>query len=347
MSTDEDKADLESILLKDLVNIGKTKLRQVLLRAYKSSLYRERWRTAGVHPDQVHSLEDLCLLPFVTRKELFEATRTKRGRITCSPIDAWFTGSNTSEWFPFSAKDFLGIVPMLARMRQATGLQRGDIVLAVTDTPPRIWSLIPFLWTCSEASRSPRLEFITVSLDWYDTLGMTWIDFIQRRRPTVLFTSTKNALTLADKIHKDLKVPAREVLTETRIGIFYGDPLEDSKTKILDTYTIEPYEIYSSIEHMSFCIECGAHQGIHLWMDACIPEIIPTGSEGAVPLWEASPGTTGELVITNFAESLPLIRYKTDESICVEGTDSCTCGRTHPRISRLPKAHSTSTPTAY
>jgi phenylacetate-CoA ligase len=72
-------------------------------------------------------------------------------------------------------------------------------------------------------------------------------------------------------------------------------------------------------------------------MDTCIPEIIPFDKEEAVPLWQAPSGTRGELVITNFAECLPLIRYKTGESVQVEGTGKCACGRTHPRMSRLPK----------
>jgi phenylacetate-CoA ligase len=340
VNTTENEPRLEYASLEDLVEMEKTKLQEVLPRAYKSPFYRDRWRAIGLHPDRVHGLEDLHLLQFVPRNELFEVTRRKRSKIVCSPVDVWFAGSspaNPYEWFPFSAKDFLGIAPMLARMGRVIGLRTGDIVLAITEAPPRISSVISYLWTSSEVSIFPRLEFITASLDWYDTLAMTWINFIQRRRPTVLFTSTKNALALADKIHRDFRVQAREILTETRVGIFFGEPLGDDKAKIMEAYTLEPYEVYSPTEHMSFCTECSAHQGIHLWMDTCIPEIIPIDRKDAIPIWETSPGTTGELVITNFAECLPLIRYKTGESISVQGINPCACGRTPPRITRLPK----------
>lgn len=344
MSMAGDEAGLERMLPKDLVEMEEARLRQVLSRAHGSPLYRDRWRAAGVHPDRVRSLEDLCMLPFVDRRELFEATRMKRGKVACGPVNTWFAGSspeNPYEWFPFGARDFLGIAPMLARMSRAVGLRAGDIVLAVTETRPRISPTIPYLWTCSEASRSPRLEFISGSLEWYDTLGMTWIDFVQRRRPTVLFTSTERALALADKIHRDLNVEVSEVLPETRVGIFYGEPLVDSEAKILEAYGLELYEVYSPTEHMSFCTECGAHEGIHVWMDACIPEIIPAGRGDATPIWETALGTKGELVVTNFAECLPLMRFRTGELIRVEGVDRCACGRTHPRISRLSKARNT------
>lgn len=284
-------------------------------------------------------MEDLRRLPFITRKELFEAIRTKRGKIACGPVNTWFAGSsraNRYEWFPFSARDFLGISPMLERMSRVIGLQTGDIVLAVVDTAPRISSVLPYLWTHLQSEKSPRLEFIVGSLDWYDALGMTWIDFVQRRRPTVLFTSPRNALALADKIQEDHRTQAKAILTETRTGIFYGEPFEDCRTRIMEAYDLEPYEVYSPTEHMHFCSECKAHHGIHLWMDTCLPEIILSDSEEPLPLWEASPGTKGRLVITNFAECLPLVRYDTEERITVESIERCVCGRTHPRISRSP-----------
>ena len=343
MSTVEDPKETEQVPLKDLLEIQEAKMREALSRAYKSPLYRNRWRAAGVSPDKVKDLKelnDLTLLPFITRKELFEATRTMRDKIACCTVKTWFAGSSHTslhEWYPFSEKDFLAIATMLSRMSSVTGLRTGDVVLAVANPLPRIWSAIPFLWTHSKASRVPRLEFITGSLDWYDTLGMTWIDFVRRRRPTVLFTSTQNAHALMEKIRTDLKLRAREVLTETRIGIFYGEPFEESRARLMEAYSLEPYEVYSPTEHMSFCAECDAHLGIHLWMDTCIPEIIAVDTKDAVPVWEASPKTTGELVITNFAEGLPLIRYRTGESIQVEGTQRCVCGRTHPRIKRLSR----------
>jgi len=343
MSSVED--EFERISVKDLIEMENTRLQHVLSRAHKSPFYRERWKAVGVDAHRVQGLQDLVRLPFITRKELFQATRTKKVRVACSQVSAWFACPDQTqpyEWFPFSAGDFLEIAPMLARMSRAVDLRSGDMVLAVMDTPPRVSYVIPYLWTCLNASKVAKLEFITGALEWYDTLGMRWIDFVQRRRPTVLLTSTRNALALADKIEKDRKVQAREVLTKTRVGIFLGEPLANGKSKLMEAYDLEPFEVYSPTEHLSFCTECDAHRGIHLWLDTCIPEIIPADREEAIPVWEAAPGTRGELVVTNFAECLPLIRFRTGESICIEGIDRCACGRTHPRISRLPSTAATS-----
>jgi len=339
MTIVEERAALEQAPIKDLVEMQRSKLRQTLSRASKSPLYRSVWRAAGVDPSQVRELENLAQLPFVTRNQLFDATRKMPHEVSCCERTTWFAGSsptNSYEWFPFNERDFLGIANMLGRMARVVGLRTGDIVLAVVDPLPRISSVIPLLWNYSQASKVPRLEFITASLEWYETMGSTWIHFMRRRRPTVLFTSTQNAVSLTNMIRRELKLLAKEVLTETRVGIFFGEPLKASRDRIAQEYALEPYESYSPTEHSSFCTECDAHVGIHVWMDTCIPEIIPVDSRGtALPLWESPSGTMGELVITNFGECLPLIRFKTGESIRVEATDRCTCGRTHPRITRL------------
>lgn len=338
MSAAATNEGLERAALGSLVEGVNGRLPEVVSRAYESPLYRDLWRAAGVRPGGVHGLADLPLLPLLTRERLFEVTRSRRSAVACGPVAQWFAGSsaaNAYEWFPYGIDDFLGIAPLLARMARVVGLRAGDIVLAVKDTAPRIDATIPYLWTRSEDHGLPRVEWITGSLDWYDSIGMTWIDFVQKRRPTVLFTSTENALALADKIGRDLGMRAADVLTKTRIGVFYGGSPGASRDTLAEAYSLESFEVYSPTEHTAFCTECPAHEGIHLWMDTCIPEVVPTDGAEAVPIWETAPGTTGELVITTFARCLPLVRFRTGESIRVEGIDPCACGRTHPRVSRL------------
>jgi phenylacetate-coenzyme A ligase PaaK-like adenylate-forming protein len=92
-----------------------------------------------------------------------------------------------------------------------------------------------------------------------------------------------------------------------------------------------------------FGVDCASHSGAHLWQDACIAEIIPQAelqrekaSPGCVPdavfLPDAAPGLTGELVITNFAEALPLVRYRTGNMVEVPAEPSCACGSSAPRV---------------
>jgi phenylacetate-CoA ligase len=76
------------------------------------------------------------------------------------------------------------------------------------------------------------------------------------------------------------------------------------------------------------CIE--AQNGLHIWEDHFIPEIIDPDSGAVLPV-----GEKGELVITTITkEGIPLIRYRTRD-ITRLTREPCICGRTHARLERL------------
>ena len=94
-------------------------------------------------------------------------------------------------------------------------------------------------------------------------------------------------------------------------------------------------------------VECKMHKGMHLWLDICLPEIIPeeelererndsTYVPKAMPLWKAKNGQRGEYVLTTFGEALPLVRYRFGDLIEIVGMEPCGCGFTHPRI-KVPR----------
>ncbi|XHH08852.1 MAG: hypothetical protein ACFCUE_14985 [Candidatus Bathyarchaeia archaeon] len=312
------------------------KLKETLTKAAQSPLYSKAWKLAHFKPEEFRCTSDLNKIPYLTRKSLFEATRTKPNNTCVGPIGSWFLGHDSfdsHEWYPYSNKDFLGIESALSRLSSTVGLQVGDVVLAVVDTPPRISSFIPFLWTRNEESRGCGLEFINGSLEWYDTMGMSWITFIQKRRPTTILASKKNAVALSEKLQA-MGTSVKDVLPDLRVNIFFG---EGSKYQLKHYASSETFEVYSPVEHMAFWSECKSHDGIHAWLDSAILEVLPDEEKEAQLLCESTVGFEGELVITNFSEALPLVRYKTGRRIRVEGIGKCSCGAEHPRIKLLTK----------
>jgi phenylacetate-CoA ligase len=314
-----------------------TKLKETLKRAATSTLYKKLWKNSGFNVETFQSLNDLNQIPFLSRKQLFETTQTQKNNVCLSPVSHWFLSSEPTEpheWFPLSEEDFLSIAPLLARLSQTAGLQKGDVVLAVVDTPPRISSFIPYLWS---NAADCGLEFIVGAMDWYDTLGMSWINFIQKRRPTAIFASTTNAKALAQKI-ATTKPPIKNALSELRVGVFFGNLMETDMVKRLEPYiNLEPFEVYSPAEHMAFNMECHSHSGIHIWLDTCIPEVLSVGQKETQLLSETQQSVEGELVLTNFSKALPLVRYKTGRFVRVEGVGECSCGCNHPKVKFLKK----------
>lgn len=92
-------------------------------------------------------------------------------------------------------------------------------------------------------------------------------------------------------------------------------------------------DIYGLSEIMGpgVAIECiEAKQGLHIWEDHFIPEIIDPDSGECLP-----EGERGELVITTITkEGIPLIRYRTRDITSLT-YEPCICGRTHARIARM------------
>jgi phenylacetate-coenzyme A ligase PaaK-like adenylate-forming protein len=314
-----------------------TKLKETLKRAAVSPLYKKLWKTSGFNVEAFESLNDLNQIPLLSRKQLYETTQTQKNKVCLSPVSHWFLSSEPSEpheWFPLSGEDFLAISPMLTRLSQTAGLRKGDVVLAVVDTPPRISSFIPYLWS---NAADCGLEFIIGGMDWYDKLGMSWINFIQKRRPTAIFTSTTNAKALAQKI-ADMNPSVKNALSELRVGVFFGNQMETDMVKGLEPYSnLEPFEVYSPTEHITFCMECRSHSGIHIWLDTCIPEVLSVGQKETQLLSKTQPDVEGELVLTNFSLALPLVRYKTGKFVRVEGVGECSCGCNHPKVKFLKK----------
>jgi len=78
-------------------------------------------------------------------------------------------------------------------------------------------------------------------------------------------------------------------------------------------------------------IECHLRDGIHVWDDHYLPEIVDPASGRVLP-----DGESGELVVTTLTrQGLPLIRYRTRDITRVRSRERCGCGRTGVRLDRF------------
>jgi phenylacetate-CoA ligase len=76
--------------------------------------------------------------------------------------------------------------------------------------------------------------------------------------------------------------------------------------------------------------ECRFQNGLHIWEDAYLVEIVDPDTLEPVP-----EGRLGELVLTTLTrEGMPLIRYRTKDLTRILPGD-CPCGRPHRRLDRI------------
>ena len=108
-----------------------------------------------------------------------------------------------------------------------------------------------------------------------------------------------------------------------------GDMLTESmRNEIEEKHGIRTRQGYMTADTGSVAYECSEKAGMH-FSTGTIVEILDPISKKAV-----NPGEVGEIVVTNFNQTYPLIRFATgDLSFVNEG--SCNCGRTAPRLEKI------------
>jgi phenylacetate-CoA ligase len=120
--------------------------------------------------------------------------------------------------------------------------------------------------------------------------------------------------------------------TNLKKAILGAEPWTESmRMKIENSMGIRAYDIYGTSEQAGpMFTECEEKNGVHIWGDTAIAEIIdPDTGE---PL---GPGEKGELVMTVLKkEAMPMIRYRIKDLTSLM-EDECACGRTSPRIRRI------------
>ena len=123
--------------------------------------------------------------------------------------------------------------------------------------------------------------------------------------------------------------------TDTRLTtlIIGAEPHTDAqRRKIEEALGVRAYNCFgmSEMSGPGVAFECPEQNGLHLWEDCYILEIIDPETLEPVP-----DGEIGEMVLTTLdRDAMPLLRYRTRDLTRILPGD-CPCGRTHRRIDRL------------
>jgi phenylacetate-CoA ligase len=147
---------------------------------------------------------------------------------------------------------------------------------------------------------------------------------------TILCCTPSYALNIAE-VMKEMGV-TRDMI-KLKAGILGAEPWTDEmRVQIEETLGISAHDIYglSEVVGPGVSIECGEKNGLHVFEDCFIPEIIDPDTGESLP-----PGERGELVFTNInKEGLALLRYRTRDISALD-VSPCPCGRTHVRMRRI------------
>lgn len=318
--------EFETLPREAIESLQYKRLRQTVERVNATvPFYRESFRQAGVTPDQIRSLEDLQRLPFTLKQDmrdnypygLFAVPLDQIVRIHAS---SGTTGKPTV--VGYTRRDIETWAEMMARSFVAAGAHRGDVI-------HNAYGYGLFTGGLGAHYGAEKLGASVIPMSGGNTKKQIMI--MQDFGSTVLTCTPSYSLYLAEAAAED-GIDIRKL--RLRVGIFGAEPWSESiRQEIEEKLNIKAIDIYglSEILGPGVGIECiEAQQGLHIWEDHFIPEIIDPESGQVLP-----PGEKGELVITTITkEGIPLIRYRTRD-ITRLITEPCVCGRTHYRLERM------------
>jgi phenylacetate-CoA ligase len=107
---------------------------------------------------------------------------------------------------------------------------------------------------------------------------------------------------------------------------------EELRQRIEELLGLEAFDVYglSEVIGPGVSVECPEHNGLHIYEDLFIAEIIdPTTGK------KLEQGKTGELVLTTLTrEATPVLRFRTGDITSLT-TEECSCGRTVAKMGRI------------
>ena len=311
----------ETMPLEELRKLQSEKLVKQVRHVYEHvEPYRRKMDELGVKPEDIHGIEDLPKLPFLTKGDLrdeyprgflavpqkdcvrIQSTSGTTGR----RVVAFYTQHDVDLWEECCARAIV-----------AAGGSNEDVVQVC-------YGYGLFTGGPGLNGGSHKVGSLTLPMSSGNTDRQ--IQFMTDLGATIICCTPSYAAYLAESI---IERGQRDQI-RLKAGIFGAEAwTEEMRRDIEDKLGIKAHDIYGLTEicgpGVSF--ECDDQNGMHINEDNFIVEIIDPNTGEVLP-----PGEKGELVFTCInKEAFPLIRYRTRD-ISFLDYSQCPCGRTHVRM---------------
>ena len=318
--------ELETLDRSALTRLQLERLQATVVRvADRVPFYRRRFEEGGVAPEQIRSLDDVRRLPFTTNADLRENYPDGLLAVERSDVLRLHTSSGTTgkpKALFFSRRDLDQAAGLVARCLVMTGATEADVLQNMMT-----YGLFTGALMLHYGAEKVGLLVIPAGPGNSDRQLLLMQDF----GTTIIHLTPTYALYFADLLEQRRVRPGRDLALRTAyVG---AEPYtEETRRKIEQGLGVDVYNCYglSEMNGPGVAFECEHKQGLHLWEDNFLLEIIDPATGGPVP-----EGEPGELVLTTLnREAMPLLRYRTRDITALLPAP-CACGRTHRRIQRI------------
>ncbi len=315
----------ETMPREELFLLQAERLQKTIINAQKTSFYRRLFARNQIDPEKIKSPEDLKVIPLTTKADLregfpFDFLAVPLEEVVRLHSSSGTTGTPTVIYY--TASDLDRWTNQVARSLYAVGMRKNDVF-------QNMMSYGLFTGGLGMHYGAERLGALTIPIGTGNSKRQIW--FLKFFKSTAIHIIPSYALLLAQLIKAEDLDPRQDF--NIHIMLLGAEPhSEETRRRIEEIYGAKAYNSYglSEVNGPGVAFECVFQEGMHLWEDYYILEILNPQTLSPTP-----PGEVGEIVLTTiYRDATPLIRYRTgDLTFLLE--EPCPCGRTHRRISRI------------
>ena len=316
----------EALSRSELDALQQERLRSVVARCYSDSpFYRSRFDSVGLKPSDIRTLGDLSKIPFTTKQYLREGYPFGLAAVPLKECVRLHSSSGTTgnpTVILHTQKDLEQWAEAVARCLWMVGC-RPDDVFQNTSGYGMFTGGLGFQYGAE------RVGMLTVPAAAGNTLRQ--LKFFTDFGTTVVHAIPSYAARLYEVMVERGIDPRRD--TKLRTLVIGAEPhSEDTRRRIEEMLGVKAYNSFGMSEMCGpgVAFECKCQNGLHIWEDYYIVEIVDPDTLEPVP-----DGEVGELVLTTLnREAMPLLRYRTRDLTRILPGD-CPCGRAHRRLDRM------------
>jgi phenylacetate-CoA ligase len=290
-----------------------------------SQFYHKRLRDAGIRPEKIRTKDDLKKIPFTTKTDLRDnyplgMISVDMSRLVRMHASSGTTGNPTV--VAYTKGDIEAWAEMNARCLEIAGVTSNDVVQVA-------YGYGLFTGGLGLHYGAERLGTKVIPASTGNTKRQ--LKLMKDLGTTVLACTPSYGLFLVEAAREEGLEPKKDL--QLRVGVFGAEPWSEITRKHLQEDLVESaHDIYgmSELNGPGVAMECRSKNGLHIWEDHYIVEIIDPNTGEVL-----EPGEKGEMVVTTITkEGMPLLRYRTRDITILDDT-ACECGLTHARIRRI------------
>ena len=313
--------EIETAPRSEIQKIQLQMLNDTIDRAKKSKFYSEKLKNITA----LSNIEQLKELPFTTKEDLrngfpYDFLSLDLSEVVRLHSSSGTTGNPTVVYH--TDQDLQNWANISARCMYTAGARKNDIF-------QNTMGYVLFTGGLGFHYGAEKLGMMTIPIGPGNGKRQLW--FMQNFGTTVVHILPSYAV----RLYHNMKEEGIDPKKDLKLKIFFigAEPhTEELRREIQDLYGLKAFNSYglSEISGPGIAFECPVQDGMHIWEDFVIPEIIDPETLEVLP-----DGQEGELVLTAVnRQAMPVIRYRTRDLTRII-PEFCPCGRTHRKIARI------------